>query len=289
MAMIKCSECKKEISNKAQTCPNCGAPSKGGKGGLLNAKLGCGAGCLVLILLFILIGAIGNIGDTKKKAEIDKKEKAIVEQKKKDAIEAFIKVKDEKYIELTKFVESESWKEAQAIIAQFKRANLNEYKDLAEIDKKVRTGVALAGIKGTQPFEVEKLHGYYIELAKLNPDSKEYAAKLDELKVKVAEKKESERQLAIQQKQLEARKKRIETGFSGWDGSHRGLAAIIKESMNDPDSYEHVNTSYWDQGDHLIVLTEFRGKNAFGGVVKNWVKAKTSLDGSVLEIIEQGP
>lgn len=26
MALIKCQECGKEISNKANTCPNCGCP-----------------------------------------------------------------------------------------------------------------------------------------------------------------------------------------------------------------------------------------------------------------------
>jgi hypothetical protein len=39
--------------------------------------------------------------------------------------------------------------------------------------------------------------------------------------------------------------------------------------------------------DHLIVNTTFRGKNAFGGVVKNTVKAKVSLDGESVEILEQ--
>jgi len=57
--------------------------------------------------------------------------------------------------------------------------------------------------------------------------------------------------------------------------------------MNDPDSYDHVETVYWDRGDHLVVRTTFRGKNAFGGIVKNSVKAKVSLDGQVLQIIEQ--
>lgn len=56
--------------------------------------------------------------------------------------------------------------------------------------------------------------------------------------------------------------------------------------MNDPDSYKHVDTTYSDQGDHLVVLTSFRGKNAFGGVVKNYVKAKVSLDGEILKILE---
>ena len=84
------------------------------------------------------------------------------------------------------------------------------------------------------------------------------------------------------------REERLKKGFSSWDGSHRGLTESIKDSMNDPGSYEHVETVYWDMGNHLVVRTTFRGKNAFGGVVSNWMKAKTDLDGNVLEVIEQG-
>ena len=91
------------------------------------------------------------------------------------------------------------------------------------------------------------------------------------------------------EKKAAARKERIEKGFSSlWDGSHRELTKVIKGSMNDPGSYEHVETVSWDMGDHLVVRTTFRGKNAFGSVVSNWVKAKTDLDGNVLEVIEQG-
>ncbi|MFP4356241.1 MAG: hypothetical protein ACLFUJ_14070 [Phycisphaerae bacterium] len=108
-----------------------------------------------------------------------------------------------------------------------------------------------------------------------------------------AQKAEEERKArelaAAEAKRKEERKERIESGFSAWDGSHRGLTKVIKASMNDPKSYDHVETVYWDQGDHLIVRTTFRGKNAFGGVVANWVKAKVDLDGNVLAIIEQGP
>lgn len=87
----------------------------------------------------------------------------------------------------------------------------------------------------------------------------------------------------------QTRKEKIESQFSSWDGSHRKLEALIKESMNDPKSYEHVETKYWDMTDHLVVLTTFRGKNAFGGTVTNWVKAKVDLsDGTILEVLEQG-
>ena len=50
-----------------------------------------------------------------------------------------------------------------------------------------------------------------------------------------------------------------------------------------------VETTFWDKGDHLIVVTKFRGKNAFGGVVLNSVTAKCDLDGNVLSIVEHGP
>lgn len=77
------------------------------------------------------------------------------------------------------------------------------------------------------------------------------------------------------------RKSEISRQFSSWNGSHRNLVSHIKRQMNDPSSFEHVETVYWDKGNHLIVRTTFRGKNAFGGVVLNSVTAKVSLDGKV--------
>ncbi len=87
----------------------------------------------------------------------------------------------------------------------------------------------------------------------------------------------------------ETRKEQIESHFSAWDGSHRGLVEVIKKSMNDPESYEHVETRYVDKQDHLIVITEFRGRNGFGGVVKSSVTAKVDLNGNVIEVISQSP
>ena len=80
----------------------------------------------------------------------------------------------------------------------------------------------------------------------------------------------------------------VEKQFSTWDGSHDGLTKVIKEAMNDPDSYEHVETIFWDMNEYLVVRTTYRGKNVFGGVVKNYVKAKVDFNGNVLEIIEEG-
>lgn len=80
----------------------------------------------------------------------------------------------------------------------------------------------------------------------------------------------------------------LEKQFSSWDGSHNTLTELIKKAMNDPDSYEHVETEYWDMKDYIVVRTVYSGKNAFGGRVKNFVKAKFDNDGNLLEIIEEG-
>lgn len=75
--------------------------------------------------------------------------------------------------------------------------------------------------------------------------------------------------------------------FSPWDGAFRSGEKYIKRNMNDPDSYEHVKTTYCvypiipdgvsemlrekgyknlKKGDFIAVM-KFRGKNAFGGKV----------------------
>jgi hypothetical protein len=77
-------------------------------------------------------------------------------------------------------------------------------------------------------------------------------------------------------------------GFSPLDGSHRALTKVIKESMNDPKSFEHVETSYNDHGDYLIVRTKFRGKNGFGALVVNSITAQVDLEGNVLTILPEG-
>jgi hypothetical protein len=85
--------------------------------------------------------------------------------------------------------------------------------------------------------------------------------------------------------EAEQRVETIEKQFSAWDGSHIELTREIKRNMNDPESYEHVETVYGDRGDYLIVETTFRGKNAFGGTVINTARARVSIDGEIIEIL----
>lgn len=85
----------------------------------------------------------------------------------------------------------------------------------------------------------------------------------------------------------EARDKKLREQFSLWDGSHKKLVEYTKRHMNDPKSFEHVETKWADKGKRLLVSMEFRGKNAFGGTIRNKVIAMVdSKDGTVLEVVE---
>lgn len=85
------------------------------------------------------------------------------------------------------------------------------------------------------------------------------------------------------------RKEKIGSLFSAWDGSLKALVNIVKPSMSDPKSFEHIETTCNDNGTNLTVRMVFRGKNAFNAMVVNEITAKVDLEGNVVAILEQKP
>ena len=85
------------------------------------------------------------------------------------------------------------------------------------------------------------------------------------------------------------RNEKIVKLFSAWDGSLYSLVRYTKESMNDPKSFDHIETRYTDNGTDLTVYMKFRGKNAFGALVINSVMAKVDFEGNVISILATDP
>jgi len=178
---------------------------------------------------------------------------------------------------------------AQAILKIERDASRRE-----EILAEVKTIPALG-----PAVDYPRLLSLYGELLRLSPGSQEYREmyksiqdwqEYDRIAAIKREREQFEaKKLEWEQQDSAERKTKIEAQFSSWDGSHRNLERFIKQSMNDPDSYKHVETVYSDMGSHLVVRTTFRGKNPFGGMVLNYIDAKVDLDGNILEIIQQGP
>ncbi len=80
------------------------------------------------------------------------------------------------------------------------------------------------------------------------------------------------------------RRNKIMRQFSQWDGSHSKVEKYVKSSMNNPNSFDHVRTTYSDKGSYILVNMTFRGKNAFGAKVISSVTAKVDEDGNILSI-----
>ena len=84
------------------------------------------------------------------------------------------------------------------------------------------------------------------------------------------------------------RREIIEKQLNYYNGAHIELENLVRRAMNDPKSYEHIETLYWDMGTHLVVLMSCRSRNGYGGLVVTHIRAKTDIyTGKVLEIIEQ--
>lgn len=101
----------------------------------------------------------------------------------------------------------------------------------------------------------------------------------------------------------------IESQFSFWDGSHNKLEDLIKENLNDEDSYDHIETNYIDVNNaekqslvngtlsdlgysqqieigDLFIMVEFSAKNAFGGTVKNMAYGIASYSNDTISLID---
>ena len=84
----------------------------------------------------------------------------------------------------------------------------------------------------------------------------------------------------------EIHEQNIQKLFSGWDGSHIKLTEKIKQSLNDPKSYEHIETTYRDLDSFLIINTTFTAKNAFGGTLKKEVSVVSDTLGNITDVIK---
>jgi hypothetical protein len=152
-------------------------------------------------------------------------------------------------------------------------------KDLTDIYSKARTAQLIELLKSIPVEMFDKNLYLYQELVALNPNIEKYKEKANFYAEKARQAKRKSQILA-------EHKKEIERGFSKWDGSHIELEKYLKSIMNDPDSYEHVETQYRDDGESVFVITKFRGNNAFGGKVINSVSARTTFDGRIIEILK---
>jgi hypothetical protein len=209
------------------------------------------------------------------------------EERRNSIIQEFRENRESVIAEVTDLINGGEYRAALGVAEKYLIAADPELKSLqqmatAELQTVInakRTQIVLEKPNGIPVESFEQNLRLYRELVSMHPEIEKYLAKVNFYTDKLDEKKR-------QEEAEEERRNRFKAQFSAWDGSHRNLERFVKQTMHNPDSYEHVETTYGDRGGHLLVRTVFRGTNAFGGVVRNSVTAKVSLDGQILSIVE---
>jgi hypothetical protein len=249
------------------------------------------ARAIAILVLIAIFGLFMDKGEKEaaqaKKAVAEDKHQKMVEEEKQKNIEYFKGHSENILSEVREAVSTQEWAKAISLSSKYLPANNSELKELhtlalaekAKVDASKKTVELLASLEKVDKSDIAKRSKIYAELSRLNSNNKEYAEKASFYEGK--QKEEQKKALLAAE-----RRKQIESQFSQWDGSHRNVEAYIKRQMHNPDSYKHEETRFKDNGDYILVITSFRGTNAFGGVVKNTVMAKVDIEGKIIEIMQ---
>ena len=100
-------------------------------------------------------------------------------------------------------------------------------------------------------------------------------------------------QSKIRQERRESEiQEKVDAQFSPWSGEHRLLVDTVKKTLNDPGSFEHLETTTmrgtgWP--DNFIVKMDYTAKNAYGGRVRASVTVLVSSEGGhILQVLNEG-
>ena len=117
------------------------------------------------------------------------------------------------------------------------------------------------------------------EIVRLAEEDQKIGEQISELSKEIVKAK-NQRSKSIEDK--------VRSQFSSWDGSHRLLVKRVKKVMNDPDSFDHDTTRYHmlPAGAGIQVKMTYRGKNAFGALVRESVAAQFDLEGNFIKFVE---
>lgn len=268
MALIKCPECGKKVSDKASTCPECGNPVPKKKG------IGCIGGLLLLIIgLMVVVGISESIEENRKKSAAVKRAAQLQAAKIKSQQLRAKLFKEKRYTILAEIRTLIDKGEHQQAFS--KAATYIQFGDpeLKKLHSQANEQILLAKVKKIWSGDSKRNMEIYAQLKAINPKNEKYKKKYEHYAAKLKAK-----QIAASAKKAKAEKKRRArvTKFgeppvqSGWDGSYRAVSRYLEAVANDPDSIKIDNcTKVYHIAEGWLVGCDYRGKNAFGGMVRN--------------------
>ena len=249
-----------------------------------NLNLSSRAKLFTVIIICIISSFIINNSRKEKDKEVDlitKKASEFINNEQIDSAKVYIKQAKEKYsIPINKAVDLENE------LTKYKSENFvkETLASMSEEDFEELENGNLSKIYLTQA----KLNSKFINLMKAQaPEREKIIKEVERIKEqkRIAQELKAERQK--QEEFKKNRKENVEKQFSGWDGSHPKLSRMIEEKCRNPDSYEHIDTKFRDDGNSIYVITKYRAENGFGGMTIGTVSANVDFKGNVINIVSQ--
>lgn len=105
---------------------------------------------------------------------------------------------------------------------------------------------------------------------------------IEKQRQKVKELDEADKQ---QRKLLASKENFKENCISAYDQECWVIQDWVKARLSDPESYEHIESTFIDQGSHAYVALKYRAKNGFGGFEIRVVEANVSWNCGLIEIL----
>lgn len=83
-----------------------------------------------------------------------------------------------------------------------------------------------------------------------------------------------------------AYRKWVNDQFSA-DGSDADLISLVKENLNNADSFQYVSTTYTDGGSYLIIKMTYRATNSFNALILQNVTARSDYKANTIKVTSQ--
>lgn len=82
--------------------------------------------------------------------------------------------------------------------------------------------------------------------------------------------------------------KQVDWQFDTWSGEHKELTKYIKRGLKYPNTFNQEQIRVFPSGkDHFIINIIYSAKNSYGMVVKKYISAKITIDGTKITIKEE--
>ncbi|MCK4528639.1 hypothetical protein KAW18_14815 [candidate division WOR-3 bacterium] len=232
-------------------------------------NIGCISGIIILIVIGVTVSSVSDFfSERSEEKERAEKQKITVELAQKQGDE-FLKNIDQHYHNLITGY-NENIQRALNELKLFDKYAKLDYKDVAEYKRKIGINQLEIKAQSIPSSNASKNLNIYKQLLSLDPANPKYKQKIVFYTDKLNQ------QRLQKQKEKRVYEKRIAKFGkppinSAWDGSVSCVKRYLKEIAKDPDSlkFEKWGKIMHNDEDGWLVWCQYRGKNSFGGYVRN--------------------